>query len=64
MLGVQPVREVSLQLTAAAPSHLVGPLTFFPNTDAWSDRLYDVRVVLIGDVAGANDPSGGHGLSL
>jgi 2-polyprenyl-6-methoxyphenol hydroxylase-like FAD-dependent oxidoreductase len=41
-----------------------GPLAFFPNADVWSDRLYDNRVVLIGDAAGANDPSGGHGLSL
>jgi menaquinone-9 beta-reductase len=41
-----------------------GPLAFFPNADVWSDRLYDDRVVLIGDAAGANDPSGGHGLSL
>jgi 2-polyprenyl-6-methoxyphenol hydroxylase-like FAD-dependent oxidoreductase len=42
----------------------VGPLAFFPNADVWSDRLTDDRVVLIGDAAGANDPSGGHGLSL
>src|SRR4029079_4447400 len=41
-----------------------GPLASFPNADIWSDRLYDDRVVLIGDAAGANDPSGGHGLSL
>jgi 2-polyprenyl-6-methoxyphenol hydroxylase-like FAD-dependent oxidoreductase len=41
-----------------------GPLAFFPNADVWSDRLYDDCVVLIGDAAGANDPSGGHGLSL
>jgi len=41
-----------------------GPLAFFPNADVWSDRLYDDGVVLIGDAAGANDPSGGHGLSL
>jgi 2-polyprenyl-6-methoxyphenol hydroxylase-like FAD-dependent oxidoreductase len=41
-----------------------GPLAFFPNADVWSERLYHDRVVLIGDAAGANDPSGGHGLSL
>lgn len=42
----------------------IGPLAFFPNADFWSDRLCDDRVVLIGDAAGANDPSQGHGLSL
>ncbi len=42
----------------------IGPLAFFPNADVWSDRLYGDGVVLIGDAAGANDPSGGHGLSL
>ena len=46
---------------AARPA---GPLAFFSNADIWSDRLYHDRVVLIGDAAGANDPSGGHGLSL
>ncbi|HUG16811.1 MAG TPA: NAD(P)/FAD-dependent oxidoreductase [Thermomicrobiales bacterium] len=41
-----------------------GPLAFYPNADVWSDRLCDDRVVLIGDAAGANDPSVGQGLSL
>jgi 2-polyprenyl-6-methoxyphenol hydroxylase-like FAD-dependent oxidoreductase len=49
---------------ALADARPAGPLAFFPNADVWSDRLYDDCVVLIGDAAGANDPSGGHGLSL
>jgi 2-polyprenyl-6-methoxyphenol hydroxylase-like FAD-dependent oxidoreductase len=49
---------------AFGDAYPAGPLAFFPNADIWSDRLYDDRVVLIGDAAGANDPSGGHGLSL
>ncbi len=49
---------------AFANARPAGPLAFFPNADVWADRLYDDHVVLIGDAAGANDPSGGHGLSL
>jgi 2-polyprenyl-6-methoxyphenol hydroxylase-like FAD-dependent oxidoreductase len=41
-----------------------GPAAFFPNADQWSSRLTDECVVLIGDAAGANDPSIGHGLSI
>jgi 2-polyprenyl-6-methoxyphenol hydroxylase-like FAD-dependent oxidoreductase len=42
----------------------VGPIAFFPNNDIWSSRLTGDHVVLIGDAAGANDPSVGQGLSL
>lgn len=41
-----------------------GPLAFFPGIDIWSDRLYGERLALIGDAAGANDPSLGNGLSI
>ncbi|MGH2562284.1 MAG: FAD-dependent oxidoreductase [Thermomicrobiales bacterium] len=41
-----------------------GPVAFFPNNDVWSSRLTADGVVLIGDAAGANDPSVGQGLSL
>lgn len=41
-----------------------GPLAFFPGADIWPDRLAGDGVVLLGDAAGANDPSMGHGLSL
>jgi 2-polyprenyl-6-methoxyphenol hydroxylase-like FAD-dependent oxidoreductase len=45
----------------AAPA---GPTAFFPNADQWSSRLAGESIVLIGDAAGANDPSIGHGLSI
>lgn len=41
-----------------------GPAAFFPAADVWSDRLAAGPLVLIGDAAGANDPSQGHGLAL
>jgi 2-polyprenyl-6-methoxyphenol hydroxylase-like FAD-dependent oxidoreductase len=41
-----------------------GPIAFFPNADQWAERIAGDGVVLIGDAAGANDPSVGHGLSL
>jgi len=42
----------------------VGPIAFFPNADLWADRIVADSVVLIGDAAGANDPSVGQGLSI
>jgi 2-polyprenyl-6-methoxyphenol hydroxylase-like FAD-dependent oxidoreductase len=42
----------------------IGPAASFPNNDIWPDRIAGESVVLIGDAAGANDPSLGHGLSL
>lgn len=41
-----------------------GPLGFFPNSDLVSDRMAGPDAVLVGDAAGANDPSQGHGLAL
>ena len=46
---------------AAVPA---GPAAVFPGADVWPDRTAGDGVVLIGDAAGANDPSQGHGLSL
>jgi 2-polyprenyl-6-methoxyphenol hydroxylase-like FAD-dependent oxidoreductase len=51
----------SAMLDNATP---VGPIAFFPNNDIWSSQLAADHVVLIGDAAGANDPSVGQGLSL
>lgn len=45
-------------------STIAGPVAFFPNADVWSATLTAPGVVLIGDAAGANDPSAGNGLSL
>ena len=44
--------------------HPAGPTGFFPNADVVSDVIAGDGAVLIGDAAGANDPSQGHGLSL
>ena len=41
-----------------------GPIGFFPNSDIWASRIAGNRVVLIGDAAGAPDPSQGHGTAL
>lgn len=42
----------------------VAPVGFFPGVDIWTDRLSGDGMVLVGDAAGTNDPSQGHGLSL
>jgi menaquinone-9 beta-reductase len=42
----------------------VGPLGFFPNSCTWPTCVTAARVVLIGDAAGALDPSQGLGTSL
>ena len=41
-----------------------GPIGFFPNNDIWASRIAGNDVVLIGDAAGAPDPTQGHGTSL
>lgn len=42
----------------------IGPAAFFPASDVYSDRVAGEGIVLIGDAAGANDPSQGQGLAL
>ncbi len=49
---------------AFARAAAIGPAAFFPNADTWADRVAGEAVVLVGDAAGANDPSVGQGLSL
>ena len=41
-----------------------GPLASFDMTETWVDHPYRDGIVLIGDAAGASDPSWGQGLSL
>jgi menaquinone-9 beta-reductase len=41
-----------------------GPIAFFPNHDIWASRLAGNDVVLIGDAAGAPDPTRGHGTPM
>jgi 2-polyprenyl-6-methoxyphenol hydroxylase-like FAD-dependent oxidoreductase len=41
-----------------------GPIGFFSNSNIWSTKVASDHVVLIGDAAGASDPSRGMGTSL
>jgi 2-polyprenyl-6-methoxyphenol hydroxylase-like FAD-dependent oxidoreductase len=41
-----------------------GPIGFFPNNDIWATKVTGNAVALIGDAAGAPDPSRGHGTAL
>ncbi len=41
-----------------------GPCHGYPNHDVWIDHPVAPGVVLIGDAAGHNDPSGGQGISI
>lgn len=47
-----------------AAARAVGPAAFFPGADIYAGRIVGNGIVLIGDAAGANDPSQGMGLSL
>jgi 2-polyprenyl-6-methoxyphenol hydroxylase-like FAD-dependent oxidoreductase len=42
----------------------IGPVAFFPNNDIWASRVAGNDVALVGDAAGAPDPSQGHGTAL
>jgi menaquinone-9 beta-reductase len=41
-----------------------GPIGFFPNNDSWASRIAGNDVVLIGDAAGAPDPTQGQGTAM
>jgi 2-polyprenyl-6-methoxyphenol hydroxylase-like FAD-dependent oxidoreductase len=41
-----------------------GPIGFFPNNDTWASRIAGNGVVVIGDAAGAPDPTQGHGTAM
>jgi 2-polyprenyl-6-methoxyphenol hydroxylase-like FAD-dependent oxidoreductase len=49
---------------ALAHARSIGPIAKVQNNDAWSNAISKMPFVLIGDAAGANDPSVGQGLSL
>ncbi len=49
---------------AFARVRAVGPVAFFPGIDIYPDRIAGEGIVLVGDAAGANDPSQGQGISL
>ena len=46
---------------AFARARAVGPAAFFPGSDVYPARIAGEGIVLIGDAAGANDASQGHG---
>ena len=41
-----------------------GPIAFFPNSDIWATKIAGNGVALIGDAAGAPDPTVGQGTAL
>jgi 2-polyprenyl-6-methoxyphenol hydroxylase-like FAD-dependent oxidoreductase len=45
-------------------AYQVGPMGFFPNSCVWASRIARGRMVLVGDAAGALDPTQGLGTSL
>ena len=49
---------------ALARARSIGPVAKIQNSDVWSGEIAAMPFVLIGDAAGANDPSVGQGLSL
>jgi 2-polyprenyl-6-methoxyphenol hydroxylase-like FAD-dependent oxidoreductase len=49
---------------ALARARSIGPVAKIQNSDVWSGEIAAIPFVLIGDAAGANDPSVGQGLSL
>lgn len=49
---------------ALANAAQAGPIGFFPTSNVWSSRVAGNRVVLIGDAAGAPDPTQGHGTAM
>jgi 2-polyprenyl-6-methoxyphenol hydroxylase-like FAD-dependent oxidoreductase len=54
----------NLPAGALGAPRAAGPLAFFPGADIWADRAAGNGVALVGDAAGANDPSLGNGLSI
>ncbi len=79
VMPAQRVRETGVDrsfaaLVAFAAEHMPegalehveqhGPIGFFPNNDIWASRIAGNDVVLIGDAAGAPDPTQGHGTAL
>ena len=49
---------------ALARARPAGPCHGYPNHDVWIDHPVAPGIVLIGDAAGHNDPSGGQGISI
>lgn len=60
------VNFIAPHLPEGALDHVTqeGPLGFFPTNDIWSSRIAGNHAVLVGDAAGAPDPTQGHGTPM
>ncbi len=56
--------QAGLGREAFAGAQSAGPLASFDMTETWVDHPYRDGVALIGDAAGATDPTWGQGLSM
>jgi 2-polyprenyl-6-methoxyphenol hydroxylase-like FAD-dependent oxidoreductase len=56
--------EAVAHCRSLARARLIGPCHGYPNNDVWTDIPISQGVILIGDAAGHNDPSGGQGISI
>ncbi len=56
--------RASLPVGSLEDARPVGPAAFFPGADIFASHIAGEGIVLIGDAAGANDPTQGQGLSL
>src|SRR5215468_1222116 len=61
---LQAFDRPSLPCRALAEAEPAGPCHGYPNNDVWIDSPVAPGIVLIGDAAGHNDPSGGQGISI
>jgi 2-polyprenyl-6-methoxyphenol hydroxylase-like FAD-dependent oxidoreductase len=56
--------EAAFPAGALARIRAAGPVAFFPGIDIYPERIAGDGIVLVGDAAGANDPSQGQGIAL
>ena len=58
------IAAVAMPDGALADVRAEGPIGYFSNSNVWASRIAGDGIVLIGDAAGAADPTQGHGTSL
>jgi menaquinone-9 beta-reductase len=61
---VELASELGVPEQAVARARVAGPLATFDGAASWVEYPYHLGVALVGDAAGAGDPSWGQGLSL
>jgi 2-polyprenyl-6-methoxyphenol hydroxylase-like FAD-dependent oxidoreductase len=62
--SIVEICAASLPVGAFEHARSIGPIAKVQNYDTWSTTIAKMPFVLIGDAAGANDPSVGQGMSL